>query len=236
MGTHIRNTRMKPNGEARPRARSQRVTLPLAGLLSLASWLYLKAPTAAAEFPPCQPPDASEYLLLVISPEAAQRSRVQELIPSGTTPTVCNYFDNVVVRVGGFTALETANAWAQYLTNEVEAVRAFVARPTEPTTPAANPSTYTPQPLESGYAVLVDYRNRPEVALDIQQTIGQPVGLVAYRQNPYLLALQTSDLQAASTMLQRLSDRDLATMIVDSRQVVLLRSNVTTNLTEQAGN
>ena len=59
------------------------------------------------------------------------------------TVMVCDYLEDTVVRAGGFTNLENANAWAQYMT-EVEGFQAFVARPaanSEPTTP----TTTTPE-------------------------------------------------------------------------------------------
>ena len=190
--------------------------------------------TVPDEFPPCQPPDANEYLLLIVGQSAAQRQQIQALVPGGTTTAVCDYFDDVVVRIGGFTNLETASAWAQYVGSELENVQAFVARPPAPTIPATNPSTFAPQLLEPGFAVLVDYSNRPEVALDVQETLSRDVGVVAYRQQPYLLALYTPDIRAASAALRLLSDRNFATMIVDSRQVMLLRSNVATTLINEA--
>lgn len=90
------------------------------------------APRAAAdEFPPCGPPAASEYLLLVQGDTVERRDRIQNLLPTTTSVSVCRYLDDIVVRAGGFTSLENANAWAQYLT-EVEGVQAFVARPAAP--------------------------------------------------------------------------------------------------------
>lgn len=90
------------------------------------------APRAwADEFPPCAPPNASEYLLLVQGETVDARDRIQNLLPTTTIVSVCRYLDDVVVRAGGFTSLENANAWAQYLT-EVEGAQAFVARPAAP--------------------------------------------------------------------------------------------------------
>ncbi|PSR16778.1 hypothetical protein C8255_16105, partial [filamentous cyanobacterium CCP3] len=83
---------------------------------------------ASAQFPPCPPPSANEYLLLVRSNTEAERDRVQDLLPSNSTVLVCDYLNDTVVRAGGFTNLENANAWAQYMT-EVEGFQAFVARP-----------------------------------------------------------------------------------------------------------
>ncbi len=206
----------------------------LLGGLSLLGTVCLGYSAQAQEFPPCQPPNTNEYLLLVISEMPEQRQQVQTLVPDGTTIAVCDYFGDPVVRIGGFTNLETASAWAQYLGNEVNDIQTFVARPPTAVLPATNPSTYQPRPLGVGYAVLVNYDNRPEVALDVQQAISREVGVAAYRQDPYLLALYTPDIQSASALLKILSDRNFAAMIVDSRQVMLLRANVTTDLSSSA--
>ena len=93
------------------------------GLVSPRSW--------ADEFPPCAPPSANEYLLLVQGDTVEARDRIQNLLPTTTIVSVCRYLDDVVVRAGGFTSLENANAWAQYLT-EAEGAQAFVARPAAP--------------------------------------------------------------------------------------------------------
>ncbi|MDB9525245.1 hypothetical protein PN498_04540 [Oscillatoria sp. CS-180] len=90
------------------------------------------APRAIAdEFPPCAPPGTGEYLLLVQGETVEARDRIQNLLPATTSVSVCRYLDDIVVRAGGFTSLENANAWAQYLT-EVEGNQAFVARPAAP--------------------------------------------------------------------------------------------------------
>ncbi|WP_346292660.1 hypothetical protein [Sphaerothrix gracilis] len=189
---------------------------------------------AQTEFPPCPPPSASEYLLLVRGETSEVRDRIQAELPASSTAMVCNYLNDVVVRAGGFTSLETANAWAQYMT-EVQGQQAFVARPPSPaeataalaaTGSAEGSPVYAPQPLSAGYAVLVDYFDRPEVAFDLQQELDQPVGLVVYRQQPYLLVTQSADVTAVGRALAQLSDRNFTTFIVDSSQVMLLTTQV----------
>ena len=91
----------------------------------------------ADEFPPCAPPTNSEYLLLVRGETVESRDRIQNLLPTTTQVNVCSYLEDIVVRAGGFTSLENANAWAQYLT-EVEGAQAFVARPAAPGEAGAN--------------------------------------------------------------------------------------------------
>lgn len=191
----------------------------------------------AQPYPACAPPAAGEYLLLVVSESGQTPEQLRSTLPPNAPTTVCRYLDNTVTRVGGFTDAEVANSWAQYLT-DLGGMQAFVARPPEtaaltqvqnpnpqPQTNGAAPNealAYDPQPLAAGYAVLVDYFNRPEVATDVQQALGSQVGLVSYGQRPYLLALHTSDAAVANSVLQRLSDRNFLALVVDSRRVVLL--------------
>jgi hypothetical protein len=84
------------------------------------------------------------------------------------------------------------------------------------------PVAYNPQALDEGYAVLVDYFNQPEVAVQLQQTVGADVGLVAYGRRPYLLVRYTDSEEKANSTLQDLSEIGFLAMVVDSRQVILL--------------
>lgn len=94
--------------------------------------------------------------------------------------------------------------------------------PTPTQTAVAPTLGYNPQPLGEGYAVLVDYFSRPEVAADVQQVTAQAVGLVAYGQNPFLLAVHTPDSATANAVLQTLTQRGFTAIVVDSRRTVLL--------------
>ncbi|MEP0920571.1 hypothetical protein [Leptolyngbya sp. ST-U4] len=92
-----------------------------------------------------------------------------------------------------------------------------------PQTTAARPiPAFNPQPLGGGYAVVVNYFNRPEVALDMQQFTDGDVGLVAFEQRPYLLVAYTPDPAAASAVLRSLTERGFTASIVDSRRAILL--------------
>ncbi len=207
---------------------------------------------AIAQRPPCQPPNGSEYLLLAVTPNADAQARVTAILPTSYPTQSCDYLGEAVLRVGGFATQETANAWASYVANQAK-VSAFVAKPSlpgqapglTPLPPAAPPSLlppnpspgtpptaivppasqYNPQPLGSGYAVLVNYYNKPETATLVRQTAGQ-VGLVSYGQKPYLLASFTSDQSAANVLLQALTDKGMWAMVVDGRRVVLLKPSV----------
>jgi hypothetical protein len=104
--------------------------------------------------------------------------------------------------------------------------------PATTSTTAAAPTgvtiAYNPQQLGAGYAVLVDYSNRPEVAADVQKLLSRQIGLVSYQQRPYLLAVHTDDAMVASSILQTLSDRNFTALIIDSRRAVLLSPSVAT--------
>jgi hypothetical protein len=179
---------------------------------------------AQTNYPACLPPNPNEYLLLVISKAEAEQAQVKQVLPSSSNPTICNYLDHVVTRVGGFTSIETANALAESIRERL-GLSAFVAQ-TATTPPPRNVPAYNPQPLGTGYAVLVDYQNQPEVATQVRQLLKQDIGLVSYGQRPYLLAIQTPDQRAASSTFQSLSDRGFWAMLVDSDRVILLRSAI----------
>ncbi|NJM46947.1 MAG: hypothetical protein HC860_12965 [Alkalinema sp. RU_4_3] len=203
------------------------------------------APRAMAQpLANCQPPGAEEFLLLVLGRTADDQARTIAAVPAGSVATVCNYQGDTVVRVNGFTTFETANAWAQFFSTKV-GVQTFVARPGGPATPfptapvtppvvptaPASPSIpnitgYNPQVLGQGYAVLVNYYNRPEVAAQLQQTLGKPVGLVSFGQRPYLLVTYTTDQNTATALLSQLSNQGYGVSLVDGRRVVLVKSEV----------
>ncbi|MEB3358683.1 MAG: hypothetical protein VKK04_18295 [Synechococcales bacterium] len=195
-----------------------------------ATWAI--APLSQAQtFPPCEPPANAEYLLMIPQPTEADQAELRQVLPNGTTTTVCDYLGDVVFRVGRFAREDNASAWAEYLVRTY-GLQAAVIRPSttaaqpQPAPPTRSPSRYNPELLGAGYAVLVDYFNQPELAAAVQQALQQSVGLVVYEQRPYLLATQTTDAAAAGRVLQTLSDRDLTAFMVDSRDVVLLTPQV----------
>jgi hypothetical protein len=96
------------------------------------------------------------------------------------------------------------------------------ASPSVPSAPATPQLVYNPQPLGSGFAVVVNYFSDPDIANRVRQVTAREVGLVAFEQQPYLLASYTTDAAAASTLLKTLSERGLTAAIVDSRRTVLL--------------
>ncbi|KPQ34646.1 MAG: hypothetical protein HLUCCA11_14125 [Phormidesmis priestleyi Ana] len=208
---------------------------PLARLLSIglsALLLPLLPDPAHAQLPNCPPPIDQEYLLLIRGATEAERNQIASVLPAANTVLICTYLNETLVRAGGFTSLETANAWATYLTT-VEGYESFVSRPsgnqvatqTGNGTAASGDHRYQPQRLAAGYAVLVNYGAQPEIATMVGQLV-RPVGLAVYRQQAYLLAEYTSDAAAAAATLERLSDAQLTAILVDARQVVQLTAEV----------
>ncbi len=191
---------------------------------------------AQSRLPACPPPVTQEYLLLVRGETEADRNKIASVLPAGNTVLVCEYLNETLVRAGGFDSLETVNAWATYM-KTVAGFESFVSRPSQtaslPPATRSNSSTdraaapiaralaYQPQRLAPGYAVLVDYGKRPELATTVGQFVN-PVGLAVYQQRTYLLADYTSDAATAADTLQQLSDAQMAAILVDAQQVVQL--------------
>lgn len=176
--------------------------------------------------PVCQPPGAGEYLLLVISPTGENQRQLRNALPKQLKTTVCQYLQDTVTRIGGFNSIDDANRWARYINNIVGLSAIITTRPTQGQVQQPQALSYNPRTLTEGYAVLVDYFNRPELANSVQQVIGGNVGFASYGQRPYLLAIHTTNQQQAYNTLQKLNERGFVSYLVDSRKVVLLRSAV----------
>ncbi|MBG0742790.1 MAG: hypothetical protein IV298_04770 [Cylindrospermopsis raciborskii KL1] len=176
--------------------------------------------------PVCQPPSGEEYLLLFLTPTANNQEQLRTVLPSELKSVTCKYLDQVVTRVGSFKKVEDANRWAKYVSNVI-GLPAIIAQPrSEPPKPNYNYS-YNPTLLGDGFAVLVDYFRRPELANNIQKIVGGNVGLVSYGERPYLLAVYTTNQTEAYRTLQKLNENGLFAILADGRKVVLLRSVVT---------
>ena len=125
----------------------------------------------------------------------------------------------------------------------VEGYESFVSRPTDAAqmaeadsieqTPSATnngasssgSAVYQPLRLGAGYAVLVNYGDRPDIANTVAQVV-RPVGLAVYRGQAYLLADYTGDSASAAATLQRLNDAQTTAILVDAQEVVRLTSEV----------
>ncbi|ERT07009.1 hypothetical protein M595_2997 [Lyngbya aestuarii BL J] len=214
----------------------------------------------------CEPPEAGEYLLLIVSETEAEQDLARRTLPSDVESEVCRYVDDLVTRVAGFEDQLIAEDWAAYIKSN-SGLRSYVVKPdtvsqrpptrrvvsrspaaeldTEPRSieqprprvepqpqpqpqprPRAEQAAFNPRRLGSGYAVLVDYLNQPELAAEVEELTGVEVGLASYGQRPYLLVTQTNDLQTATSTLQTLSNRGFFSLMVDSRRVMLISPNV----------
>jgi hypothetical protein len=199
------------------------------------SGLILIAPQAKSQTT-CQPPQPGEFILLIVSQSPQQQEQVRSVMPPGARVNICNYSNNMVMRVGGFTSRGMATDWSNYVQNTLKIPAYVVSRdissspqfPGNPSPSYPQPSipNYNPQRLPPGYAVLVDYHNRPEVAQQLKQMIGRQVGLVSYGQHPYILVTYTNDHNAAAVTLKTLSDRGFLTLLVESGRVILLKNTI----------
>lgn len=200
------------------------VSSALLGLISFFS-ITTKA-TAQSAISPCRPPQPQEYLLFVLNKAGESQEQMRRALPTNTQLTRCRYFNDTVTRIAGFRRIEDAESWALYV-QDIIGLSAFVVRPTTAkVSPTAPSLAYNPKPLGEGYAVLVDYFNKPEIAAEVRQIVGNDVGLVSFGQRPYLLAVYTDSQRRANLILKELSDRGFSSLVVDSRRVTLLRQRV----------
>lgn len=183
--------------------------------------LFSSSASAQSTPPTCPPPSFGEYLVLVVSETKESQEQIQRTLPPSNKTNLCKYSDKIVTRISGFKSKEDADAWGRYV-QEIVGLSAFVVRPAEPPAPVTSPA-YKPKLLGAGYAVLVDYFSKPEVAAQVQQLLGGDVGLASYGQRPYILAVYTTEQSEANAKLQQLSDHGFWVMVVDSRRVTLLK-------------
>jgi hypothetical protein len=212
-------------------------TILISSLLTITSWSLAARSSLAQET--CAAPKPGEYLLLIVSNTPEEQKLVQRTLPNDINSEVCRYLSNLVTRVGGFDDQLIAEDWAAYLQDKVK-LPAYVVkqevtqvprpspnstsvvRETPPSSSKPESTRYNPQPLGSGYAVLVDYFNQPELALQLRTVIGGDVGLVSYGQRPYLLVEYTTNSDKATATLKQLSSRGFWPMLVDSNRVTVI--------------
>lgn len=197
--------------------------------LAVAGGILAPQPALSQALPVCPPPAAQEYLLLVRGNGAVERNEIAATLPEESSVLICQYLDEPVVRAGRFTSLESANAWATYMTT-VAGYESFVLRPASSQVASQQGSVngsglYQPRRLTPGYAVLVEYGSNPDVAIAVGQ-VTRPVGLAVYQQRHYLLAAHTADAASAAAVLQRLSNAQQPALLVDAQEVVQLAPTV----------
>lgn len=216
---------MQPNFVQKFDNLSSALALAAAGLIG-----SMTSVTAQQNVPVCQPPRPGEYLLLVVSPTANSQKQLRSALPNEIQATTCQYLSDTVTRIGGFNRIDDANRWATYVNNIVGLSATITTRPaTANVTQTPNlPQTisFNPQVLGDGYAVLVEYFNKPELANSIHQVVGGNIGFASYGQRPYLLAVYTGNQQEAYNALQKLTERGFFAVLVDGSKVMLLRSSV----------
>lgn len=223
----------------------------LAALLTTTGFLLTSSDSFAQfNLPNCQAPQPNEYLLLVLTTNTDTQEKVRRAFPDVQKTTVCRYGNDVVTRIGGFNRLDFADSWADYIRDNL-GLRAVVAQPSQtrsnqtvpsstssvvtqqpPTLPnnsapttrptIASNTDYNPQPLSSGYAVLVDYLNNPNIAYQLRGILGRNVGLAVYFSRPYVLISYTENATEANSTARNLSNRGFAAVVVDSSKVTVL--------------
>ncbi|MBD2235937.1 hypothetical protein H6G35_04755 [Aulosira sp. FACHB-113] len=195
------------------------VVLAIAGLIN-----GMSSVNAQQALPACQPPNAGEYLLLIVSPTADNQKQLRNALPNELKSTTCQYLSDTVTRIGGFNKIDDAQRWARYINNIVGLSGIITTKPADVQAPQN--ISFKPQTLGEGYAVLVDYFNRPELASDVEKVVEGDIGFASYGQRPYLLAVYTTNQKEAHNTLKKLNERGFVAYLVDSRKVTLLRSNV----------
>ncbi|HBW56826.1 MAG TPA: hypothetical protein DEF27_03105 [Oscillatoriales bacterium UBA8482] len=211
----------------------------VSSLLTASSWGLAVRTSLAQET--CAAPKPGEYLLLIVSNTSEEQKLVQRTLPNDINSEVCRYLTNVVTRVGGFSDPLIAEDWATYLQEQVK-LPAYVVKQEVTAIPRPSPNsglgptpivretppipqkqpTSNSQFLGSGYAVLVDDLNQPELAAKLRILIGENLGLVSYGQRRYLLVEYTADSERATATLKKLSSRGFWSMLVDSNRVTVI--------------
>ena len=83
-----------------------------------------KAMAQGEDLPICESPEADEFLVLVFTPSPPLREEVRQQVGRTLPPAVndllvCQYNDNVLSRIGGFSSEAKATEWAEYFENAV---------------------------------------------------------------------------------------------------------------------
>jgi hypothetical protein len=169
----------------------------------------------------CRPPVPGEYLVLISTPTPESQQLAIARLPKDIDIGLCRYVDRIVARIGQFRDRALADDWRRYV-EETLRLPAYVVDPS-----STNPQpTGNPGALGAGYAVLVDYSQRPEIAAELQRLLARDIGLVLYGGKNFLLVTYTPNIADAAESLKRVSDRGFFTFLVDSSRVTLLNPRV----------
>ena len=93
----------------------------------------------------CQPPNAGEYLLLIVSPTTENQKQLRSALPTELKTVICKYNNQTVTRIGGFRKIDDANRWARYIQNIV-GLSAIIATLPIQQTPQQVPQTTSKVP------------------------------------------------------------------------------------------
>lgn len=169
----------------------------------------------------CRPPVPGEYLVLISTPTPESQQLAIARLPKDIDIGLCRYVDRIVVRLGQFRDRALADDWRRYVQDNLR-LPAYVVDPT-----SSNPQgPGNPGMLGPGYAVLVDYSQRPEIAAELQRLLARDIGLVLYGGKNFLLVTYTPNVTDAAESLKRVSDRGFLTFLVDSSRVTLINPKV----------
>ncbi len=188
-------------------------------------WSIAAVQPGWTQIAPCSPPNPGEFGVLVRTPNrATQELVINALLPSNRTARVCQYQGEIVTHIRHLPDRATSDRWSQYIYENTGLQPFVLTSPGIPQSPAhLSPNLRADsEPLGTGFAVLVDYKNQPELARQVQNLLGTPVGWVTFEGKPYLLALSSRDQEEAAATLMSLSDRGFSVLLVNARQVRLL--------------
>jgi len=163
----------------------------------------------------------ARYVNDIVGLSAIVTTRPTTVASASTVPKT---IPNTVPKISSKSSVASASMIASTKTTKINKTNVSSTVPSRSSSQKV--VSYNPRVLGEGYAVLVDYFNRPELASTVQQVVEGNVGFVAYGQRPYLLAVYTTNQKEANNTLQKLNERGLFANLVDSRKVVLLRSVV----------
>lgn len=122
--------------------------LPTSLLLVLITFIGDTSPTfAQTRIANCQPPNAGEYILLVIAPTNNNQRELRSALPPEFKTVTCKYNNQTVVRMGGFKKIDDANRWARYIQNIVGLSATITTRSTQtqPVKPTVTSDRTTPK-------------------------------------------------------------------------------------------
>ena len=173
----------------------------------------------------CQPPIFGEYLVLIVTPTLESQEIVRQTLPGDINIRVCRYRNDIVTRIGGFSDREIADDWRRYIRDNIQLPAYLVEGGTNPN-PNPNLPEGFPRNLGPGYAVIVDYAERPEVAVELQRILARDIGLVSYGEKSFLLITYTENINDAAQSLKRLSDRGFLTYLVNSNRLIIITDKV----------